>query len=226
MKNEFEDTSQWECPCSATPQGCAGPCTFSGADVLAYYEIDSLAIPKARACCGLLRCTVARPRRSQPLLVFGLQEFHAGLDSQLQPPAASGRPHSPLAHRASAWHLSGRCARCAPPACSGPTSSSSSGGRSSTASSSSARSSSRRRAASDELVCLGRCSRRWPPCGCEHAVPFLHRACCTATQVLGWGLVRAQEQGECWSSCCFGSRMACIVCVNFVPCQATARHFR
>jgi hypothetical protein len=39
MRNEFEGTSGWGCPCAEQPGGCAFPCSFSGEDVLTYYAI-------------------------------------------------------------------------------------------------------------------------------------------------------------------------------------------
>jgi hypothetical protein len=42
MRNEFEGTQGWGCPCASQPGGCPPgqeACSLSGADVLSYYEI-------------------------------------------------------------------------------------------------------------------------------------------------------------------------------------------
>lgn len=39
MNNEFQGTSNWQCPCSTQPGGCATPCTYSGEQVLEYWNI-------------------------------------------------------------------------------------------------------------------------------------------------------------------------------------------
>jgi hypothetical protein len=44
LHNEFGGTDGWGCPCSAQPGGCptqlGGPqCTFSGTDVLRYWQV-------------------------------------------------------------------------------------------------------------------------------------------------------------------------------------------
>ncbi|GAB4819573.1 hypothetical protein N2152v2_006619 [Parachlorella kessleri] len=47
MKNEFPPDSTWECPCSAVPPPWTCPdCVFTGTDVLDYYEMNLLNIPK------------------------------------------------------------------------------------------------------------------------------------------------------------------------------------
>lgn len=51
MRNEFDGTSGWDCPCSVQPQGCAGPCTTDGQAVLASWSIISL---NKWACVGIL----------------------------------------------------------------------------------------------------------------------------------------------------------------------------
>ena len=55
MKNEFPADSTWECPCSAVaPPWTCPDCVFTGTDVLDYYEMNLLNIPKVRGA-GLLR---------------------------------------------------------------------------------------------------------------------------------------------------------------------------
>jgi len=51
MHNEFEGTSGWECPCSAQPGGCGGPCSVDGGAVLSYWAVLSLG---KWACFGIL----------------------------------------------------------------------------------------------------------------------------------------------------------------------------
>lgn len=44
MRNEFEGTEGWGCPCESQPGGCgvAVACEVSGQDVLEYYEIMNI----------------------------------------------------------------------------------------------------------------------------------------------------------------------------------------
>lgn len=47
MKNEFPADSTWDSPCTAMPGGCgSSPTTFSGTQVLEYYQMDLLDLSK------------------------------------------------------------------------------------------------------------------------------------------------------------------------------------